>query len=180
MKKLLFFSLLFALVGSFALHAQESKYETEIHKQQKLFDQQLGHHFGCEYFGSYTKGIRLFYGNRLSKHWMVGGLVGADILQKEWEADFPFYSHVSIPVIAQSRFYFGISRFMPYLSLDLGAGLSADPTLDCWVGLGADINIFDSHTIFIGAGYGGRTPFDNLDIDMLRVAGLFLRIGYYF
>lgn len=180
-KTVLLFSLLLIALASSNLFAQESKYDAAISKQEKLYNQQIGHHFGTEYFESYTKGVRLFYGNRLSKHWMVGGLVGADVLGKDWEEDFEDYlPKFSIPIQAEARFYFGMSRFMPYISTNLGVSLAPSlSTLDTWVGLGTDINVYKSHTLYFSAGYGGRTPFEDMD-DELYGLGLFFRIGYYF
>ena len=175
----LFISLMVSLLAPSVLLAQESKYEASISKEEKIYNQQIGHHFGGEYFDSYTSGVRLFYGNRLSKHWMLGGVVGADVLKKTWEKDFKgWYSKMSVPVMAESRFYFGMSRIMPYLSADLGVHLSSIPTFDFWLGLGIDVNVYQSHTLFFSVGYGSRTPFD--DMNALSGLGLFGRMGYYF
>ena len=176
-------------------------------KKQKLIDVQHGHHFGVAYSctpivnldGGLNNGILLSYGNRLSEHWMLGVLAGADIISPseisyinndtdrvEW-IERPV---VSFPIMAEVRLYFGTSRVMPYWVTDIGASVSKYTGTIFNTGLGLDINFKDSHTIYIQAGIGtcpiaGVPDTFGLGFDeeqSLRKIQTFaanLRLGYY-
>ena len=196
---------------SLAQNVTESEYQEYLErnkarmiKKQRLIDAQHGHHFGVTLssspmFGSMKNGVLLFYGNRLSEHWMLQGMLGADMLtpsevsyidsttDQSAMIDRPVFS---FPIIAESRFYFGTSRFMPYLFMDIGASISKYTGAIFNTGLGFDINFTGSHTIFFSIGLG-TTPVpkvgDSLGLgykdQVLRKKQAFtanFRLGYYF
>lgn len=218
MKKLLLAVATFAIGFCPPCWAQtetESEYQAYLErskermvKKQRLIDAQHGHHFGAAYSntlllgiddGGMKNGILLFYGNRLSEYWMLSAMIGADALTPAkvsyWDnqtnelttIDRPL---MSFPVMGEVKFYFGTSRFMPYLFADIGASISKYTSVIFNTGVGADINFKDSHTIFLQLGLG-VTPVptinDNLGLtdneQTLQKGGKFamnIRLGYYF
>ena len=218
MKKILLVVALFAIGFSTPCLAQKNDEEAyqmylqrskdRMIKKQKLIDAQHGHHFGFALSnttlvgladGGMKNGVQLFYGNRLSEHWMLGGLIGADVLTpstvsysenysgKMVEVDRPM---MSFPVMGEVRFYFGTSRFMPYLFTDIGASISKYTGVVFNTGLGSDINFKDSHTIFLSIGLGAN-PVPAIEDSMglgvadqtLQKTSMFainFKLGYYF
>ena len=199
---------------SFAQTVTESEYQEYLErskermvKKQRLIDAQHGHHFGASYStsillgmdGGVKNGVLLSYGNRLSEHWMLSAMIGADALTPTeisyWDNDKDQPMTIdrpmmSFPVMGEVRFYFGTSHFMPYLFTDIGAAISKYTSAIFNTGVGADINFKDSHTIFLQLGLG-VTPApginDNFGLtgneQTLQKQGVFamnLRLGYYF
>lgn len=218
MKKLLLIVTLFAVGFSTPCLAQkidEEAYQEYIQrskdrmvKKQRLIDAQHGHHFGFALSstalvglndGGLKNGALLFYGNRLSEHWMLGGMVGADVLTPTEVTYYESYTDkqktierpmMSFPVMGEVRFYFGTARFMPYLYTDIGASISKYTGVIWNTGIGSDINFKDSHTIFLSLGLG-TTPVpgvpDSLGLgyteQTLQKTQMFVinfKLGYYF
>lgn len=177
-------------------------------QKQQLIDTQSGHHFGGVltsglYLGVGNSGARngfaFFYGNRLTEHWMVGATAGAEFLTPATVSYMDSYTNntmelrrplMSFPVMGEVRLYFGASRFMPYLFTDLGVCISKFTGFMWKAGIGADINIADSHTIFVAVGLG-TSPFPKMT-DQLGLGyaeqtlrkgvkfNLNFKLGYYF
>ena len=221
MKKLLLIIALLAIGFSTPCLAQKTdeemyqeylqKSRDQMMKKQQLIEYQRGHHFGIVRSTSIStqllgdnsatnKGTLLFYGNRLSEHWMLAVMAGVDIVSPheiyndELTQDYVVYTRTkaSFPVIGEARFYFGSSRFMPYLYTDLGASFSKDygSGLIWNTGLGGDINFTKSHTFFISLGFG-TAPIMGINSEwdegytgeIAEIKQLFttnFKLGYYF
>lgn len=222
MKKLLLIVALFAIGFSTPCLAQktdEEMYQEYLQKsrdremqKQRLIEYQSGHHFGIVRSSSFltqllgvnsakNTGTLLFYGNRLSEHWMLAVMAGVDIVSPHEIYDDELLEHpqviytrtkTSFPVIGEARFYFGSSRFMPYLYTDLGASFSKDygSGLIWNTGLGGDINFTKSHTFFISLGFG-TAPIMGINSEwdegytgeIAEIKQLFttnFKLGYYF
>lgn len=186
-------------------YLQRSK--EQMVKKQKLIDAQHGHHFGAAFSttsltsltGGNKLGIHLFYGNRLSEHWMLGGYVGADYLTPTTVSFFSSSTNIattidrpalSFPVIGEVRLYFGTSRFMPYLFTDIGASISKYTGVVFNTGLGSDINFKGSHTIFLALGLGTNPApgvsdalglgYGDQVLEKKQMFAINFRLGYYF
>ena len=221
MKKLLLIVALFAIGFSTPCLAQktdEEMYQEYLQKsreremqKQRLIDYQSGHHFGIVRSSSLltqllgvnsakNAGTLLFYGNRLSEHWMLAVMAGVDIVSPseiyndELTQNNVIYKRTkaSFPVIGEARFYFGSSRFMPYLYTDLGTSFSKDygSGLIWNTGLGSDINFKKSHTIFISFGIG-TSPIMGVNsywdegytgeiVEKKQLSTFNFKLGYYF
>lgn len=206
MKKIFFFVLLALGVSGTSFAENETKGQGELTKEQTLLESQCGHHFGATFTSSFLMpadnpnsgqlGGNLFYGYRLNKHWMFGGSIGVEKISSEVEYMADDYGtigtlerpSISVPIMAEARFYFGVSRVMPYLYADLGAAVSKYSGAIFNAGIGLDVNFYKTHTIFASLGLGTTTIpsleiFSVIEEPRLKPISYFdlaLRIGYYF
>lgn len=175
-------------------------------KKQDLLESQLGHHFGATFTlsslipsdnpNNSQIGGNLFYGYRLNKHWMLGGSIGVENISSEVHYEADDYGTIgiikrptiSVPILAEARFYFGSSRVMPYLYADLGAAISKYSGAIFNAGIGLDVNIYKSHTIFASLGLGTTTiptvefmsVVKDPELDAKSIFDVSFRFGYYF
>ena len=189
MKKNVIAAIMLTAFGA-STYAQDTNYEKHqkyleqgnerLSKKQLLIGAQAGHKFGLTYSSTiysswhhdyYTKGygVLFTYGNRLSEHWMLGAMTGVDVLnEKNGDLRYSEKTSISLPIMAEARFYIGTSRVMPYIFTNIGWSLSGYGNENIFnIGIGADINFKDSHTIFISVGTG-------INYNEL------IRLGYYF
>ena len=196
------------------LHTDDAEYQAYLKqsrehmvKKQKILNNQLGHHFGVSLsisslFGVEDGGSKIgvygFYGYRFSEHWMLGAYAGVDKLSPTEVEYVPLFTDgyvkytrpgMSFPVLATSRFYFGSSRFMPYLFTDIGYSISKYSGFIFNTGIGSDINFSGRHTINMSFGLGSNCapgvedePATAGEIILHNYGhfALTLRIGYYF
>lgn len=204
MKKLFYaVALLLSMSVSVSTFAQSledvylGKAKAKMIQKQQLAEIQHGSHYGLTLsltpFVSAEKseeakfGVFGFYGHRFSEHWMVTGYAGIDISPSYVHEGFvdsvTYPTAVSVPIIAEGRFYFGSARFMPFIFLDYGVAISKYTGTLFNAGFGSDLNLFGKHTIFSTLGIG-MSPHVWLNPNSEFVGtsefALNIRIGYYF
>lgn len=188
-------------VSTFAQSLEDvylGKAKAKMIQKQQLAEIQHGSHYGLtlsltpfvDAAGSDEAkfGVFGFYGHRFSERWMVTGYAGIDISPSYvYEGIFgdsvTYPTAVSVPIIAEGRFYFGTARFMPFIFLDYGVAISKYTGTLFNAGFGSDLNLFGKHTIFSTLGIG-MSPHvwlnPNSEFAGTSEFALNIRIGYYF
>lgn len=210
------------IIGSAVVFGQEVKDENvksilekneqrEVY-QAKLEDSMLGFRMGAEYslrsfntigvVGATKHGVHIVAGYRFTKHWYVGGIVGADITTpfvvtntEEGYYNDPNFNYyydrddiVYIPVIADIRYYFNVKKVSTYLFANLGAEFSTITATIASLGIGFDIHTTKDQCVNVGLGLGlgswmsGETTYQKKPLELDPVDGFVfnLKVGYSF